>query len=186
MDQNLNALETMLQSLKHDDAMIRENAAYLLGEMSLEALALSKDTLKSSGELAKINPLTEPVNKDKALRALEIATVDSDPWVRGNAADALGKLGSPKSIHVLTPLLKDEDKVVRYSAVEAMGRIGTKAVVEHLVNALMDGDWSVRLSAAKFLSNHPDQSAEDALRISSKDVNRDVRDYSMTALAQLS
>jgi HEAT repeat protein len=185
---NINAEEVdkLISQLLHEESMMRENAAYILGETSLEAIALTGDTLKSETDLARINAMTDANKRRQVVKALSSALQDKDPWVRGNAADALGKIGDPSSAIVLSDLLNDADKVVRYSAVEALGRIGADGVIEFLIKALSDEDWSVRLSAAKSLKSHPDKRAESALKQTAKDQNHDVRDFSIAALAQLS
>lgn len=179
-------VDALLQQLNDADSIVRENSTYVLGEIAAEAKMLSLNTLKSSNELEKMNIMTNETIINRVTDALTNTLADSDPWVRGNAADALGKIGNQVAVGPISELLKDEDKVVRYSAVEALGHINTSEAIDFLVMALDDNEWSVRLSAAKSLEKSPDRRAEKALRKTAKDKNPDVRERSLAALERLS
>lgn len=176
----------LVEQLQHTDSIMRENAAYLLGEISQEAKMVSEDTLKPHASLIDINAMNDSKIRMLVLAALTAKLSDKDAWVRGNSADALGKIGDPESAAALVPLVSDKEQVVRYSAIESLARIGTAETVEACIGALSDSDWSVRLCAAKYLKSSPDKRAESALKLTLKDENKDVREYSMAALAQLS
>jgi HEAT repeat protein len=181
----MRVLNRLVEQLHDSDSLIRENSAYLLGELAFEARAVSENTLKSSEQLERLNALTNPKNATAAVNELIKVLADTNPWVRGNTADALGKFGHAIAIAPLSVLLDDEDKVVRYSVTEALGSIGTEECVEYLIKALLDDEWSVRLIAAKSLEKIPDKRAEAALKKTAKDSNADVRQRSLAALAKL-
>ncbi len=185
MDEGMRVLNRLVEQLHDNDSIIRENSAYLLGEMALEARALSQNTLKSAQQLEGLNILANPKNTAIVVKELTKVLLDTDPWVRGNAADALGKIGDAAALIPLSSLQNDKDKVVRYSATEAIGSIGSVEAVDYLVQALLDEEWSVRLIAAKSLEQIPDKRAESTLRKTAKDSNADVRQRSIAALAKL-
>jgi len=186
MVKNMDAVEELLHQLGSNDPILRENAAYVLGEMASEAQKMASNTLKSNPQLSAINILCDENVKQRVAEAVRFALTDADPWVRGNAADALGKLGDKQAIESLSKLIHDQENIVRYSAAVALGMIDTEASAVHLVAALKDRDWSVRLSAAKAFEKQPTKNAIAALKNATNDKNPDVREKCLAALAQLS
>ena len=77
--------------------------------------------------------------------------------VRINAAEALGKIGTPKAIKtamsVLIQLLQERDEYVRANAASVLGKIGegAKDAVSTLIQALQDTDGHVRINAVQAL-----------------------------------
>jgi len=70
--------------------------------------------------------------------------------MRRTAAEALGKIGNPRSAGPMLPLIHDPTAVVREAAVLAMGRVkpaATNEVVGLLTQALEDPTESVRQAA---------------------------------------
>lgn len=76
------------------------------------------------------------------VRAIIAALADSDPWVRGAAADALGEVEPPliEAVPLLIAALRDPDGWVRECAAEALTNMKPPSpeVVEALTNALSD------------------------------------------------
>jgi HEAT repeat protein len=69
--------------------------------------------------------------------ALIKALKDSDPEVRGCAAESLRLLGDPRAVEPLVDVLEtDTEHNPAYSAVLALGEIGTPRAVEALISAL--------------------------------------------------
>jgi hypothetical protein len=60
----------------------------------------------------------------------------SDPIVRGNAAGALGGLGSQNAEEALLNVLRDESAFVRLKIAHALARTGSRRAFESLVDAL--------------------------------------------------
>jgi hypothetical protein len=73
---------------------------------------------------------------------------DASADLRAGAADALGKIASPRAIDALQRALGDESAGVRQSAVEALGMIGGAQATEALKSALGDADPDVTEVAA--------------------------------------
>ena len=85
--------------------------------------------------------------------------------VRLRAAAALGKAGSPRSLHDLAQALRDPTWEVRAQAARALGELMDGHAVPWLRHALTDRSWWVRNNAAASLSQLPggEQALRDAL-----------------------
>jgi hypothetical protein len=75
---------------------------------------------------------------------LQAALNDSDWYVRGNAAEALGNIGNREAVPGLIAALNQSDISVRSNAAEALGKIGNREAVPGLIAALNDSDIYVR------------------------------------------
>lgn len=179
-------VEQLLGQLEDEDELIRENGAYLLGELGGEARALMENTLKNGKTLSEINPLTAKAVRDKVVKHLIRTLFDKDGWVRGNAADALGKIGDRSAVAPLIAALQDDENIVRYGAAEALGEIGDQDALDAVIGALRDEDWSVRASAAEALGKIGMLKALEALTQACGDKNRDVQAKAAEALASIS
>lgn len=186
MSNDRERVEALIRQLEDEDELVRENSSYLLGEIGVEARELTKNTLKNGKTLGEINALTIPQVREKVVKHLIKALFDKDGWVRGNAADALGKTGDKEAVEPLIAALKDEDKVVRFSAAEALGELQDERAIEPIIAVLKDGDWSVRVGAAEALGKIGTLRALEALTVASGDENRDVQCKAAEALANLS
>ena len=88
-----------------------------------------------------------PSSKERAVLLLLELLRDEGPEIRRTAAESLGKIGDPRAIDSILPLIHDPAAVVREAAVLAMGRmkpIATDGVVALLTQALEDPVESVR------------------------------------------
>lgn len=72
------------------------------------------------------------------------------PERRGEAADALGRIGDAFAVPALCAGLRDDDKGVRARVTAALGRMGSPAVPP-LIALLRDPAWPVRYRAAEAL-----------------------------------
>jgi len=181
-----NRVEMLMQDLESKEESVRENSAYLLGEQALKANELAHNTLKDDKTLAELNPLLSADLKQKVIKKLTKALFDKSGWVRGNSAEALGKMGDKKAIAALTTALKDDEKIVRYSAAEALGRLKDKQASDVLIEALSDKCWSVRASAAEALKSIEETRAIGALKKALNDSHKDVQCKAADALSHLS
>lgn len=185
MANNEERVRQLLSQLKDEDEMLRETAAYLLGEIGQEAMELLSLSRKDKNALYQMNALVSDQLRDQVSEALVDLLFDSNSWVRGNAADALGKMGNGKASEPLILLLKDPEPVVRYSAAESLGKLGKKSAVGPLIDALKDEHWSVRCAAAKALGELGDGKAAEALETALKDDKRDVQLAAAEALEKI-
>ncbi|MHB9074225.1 MAG: HEAT repeat domain-containing protein [Desulfobaccales bacterium] len=84
-------------------------------------------------------------------RKLQQALQDQNWLVRRNAAEALGKIGSPEAVPILTKALQDSDEPERWQAAEALAKIGSPEAVSAAIQALQDPEWHVKMRAAEAL-----------------------------------
>lgn len=88
---------------------------------------------------------------------------DEDKFMRGNAAEALGKIGDGSAVEPLITALGDEYAPMRWYAAEALGRIGDERAVEPLIIALGDEHKVVRSWTATALGKISDGRAVEPL-----------------------
>lgn len=125
MDRNESArFEQLIEDLKKGSGLKRAQAAVDLGKL-----------------------------KDKrASKPLREALSDPNAGVRGNAAFALGEVGSTDATpSLVSALLGDAEEWVRKSAAKALGILGSRKAVLPLIQALDDASHMVRKNAARSL-----------------------------------
>ena len=91
-----------------------------------------------------------PSSSDLAVSLLMELLHDERPEMRRTAAESLGKIGDPRAIDTILPLIQDPAPVVREASVLAMGRLkltATDQVIALLTQALKDPVESVRQAA---------------------------------------
>ena len=84
--------------------------------------------------IAPVTPLSRSLHVEEQLVAL--LWDKDDPIVRGNAAGALGELGSPNAEEALLNRLRDEASFVRLKTAHAIANIGTPRSRDALLDAL--------------------------------------------------
>jgi HEAT repeat protein len=106
--------------------------------------------------------------------------------VRRAAVDALGELGSPRTLEPLIQALGDEDDGIRYAAAVALGKLGDPRAVEPLVRAVGRG-WSEaeRRAAVQALGKLGDPRALEPLIQALGDKESRVRRAAAVALGML-
>jgi HEAT repeat protein len=127
----------------------------------------------------------------EASSAVLKALVDSEehPWVRSDAAKALGKLGEKKACDTLLSIIQrpQENKELREAAITSLGRMGEKRAVEPLIALLRDDSahgWQ-RCRAAIALGEIGDAKAIEPLLEASKDSSGYLRNAAKSALRKL-
>ena len=109
-------------------------------------------------------------------------TLESEA-IRSLAAEALGGMGSEKSITALIKALKDDNVAVRYAAATALSGRNEPRVVEALIGATRDEDKFVRASAAYALGTTGAAVALKALMKCAEDENEVVRFSAVKAIS---
>ncbi len=71
--------------------------------------------------------------------------------LKWKACSALGKIGSKKSLPVLSGLFSDSDPYLRNYAIEALQNFPSEQTEDLIIQGLRDSSWRVRVSAAKSL-----------------------------------
>jgi HEAT repeat protein len=141
-------VDTLVQDLKDNDLIVRLHAAKALGEAKdaraveplIAALGDKGCGHTAANALAKIGkPAVEP---------LIVALKNENPFVRRNAAEALGEIKDASAVKPLVDALKDDDLIVRRDAAKALGKIKDFTAEEPLTSALKDESPAVRRNAA--------------------------------------
>ncbi|WP_456474222.1 HEAT repeat domain-containing protein [Candidatus Pyrohabitans sp.] len=137
-EDELQALDPLIDALREGDARVR----------SVAASALAK------------------IGDERAVGPVVNALFDEDSRVRASAAKALGTLKSIKAVKPLIASLSDRDSAVRASAARALGSIGDTRAIEPLIASLSDRDSTVRASVARALGSIGDTRAIEPLMAS--------------------
>jgi len=148
-------INILINALKHEDSIIRKNAAYILGNL--------RDPLT-------VEPLIEVLN-------------DEDADVRGEVVRTLGAIRDDRAIEPLIKTLNDECREIRGWAASALTKIGFSAV-DPLIAALDEDNNNIRMNATWALG-HIENSAEKAVAPITgvlDDDNDEVRFYAAEAL----
>ena len=120
---------------------------------------------------------------DKIVAALTAALADSDPAVRGTAADALGWSKDVAVIEPLTRTLADADQRVRISAIWALSRIRDDRALQPLIGLLTDAGAAVRANVVMALGEERAAGAAEPLMRALKDKEASVRVPAAISLA---
>ena len=104
--------------------------------------------------------------------------------VRWRAAEALGKIGSPRAVEALAALLSDPNFYVREKAAEALGRIGDPGAVQPLISGLADRDPDVRRRIVRALIEIGEV-AKDDLREAMESRNASIRNAAQEAFTEI-
>jgi HEAT repeat protein len=100
-----------------------------------------------------------------ALPMLVDALNDPDGSVRGEAADALGRIGDPGTGYDLFKRLAvEDDPYVRFFLLGALGWTRYALALPVLIEALASEDWATRYWVSGAVANMGDKSALPALR----------------------
>ena len=211
-----NTVPQLLHCLEANECEIREEAANSLGliasnpEKAAEALilALKREKQETSSrksrtiyfdyhspfrELGRHARVRDAIGQalgrlgKNAAGALVKALNDENRYVRGYAADALGRIrhDSEDAIRELGDLLDDRDRDVRRAAARALGQIGGRAM-PMLLLSIKDKDPAIRVEAAFALGivGPRDARVLDALRGALNDGNIEVQRCAIGFLPQ--
>ena len=125
---------------------------------------------------------------ERAFRPLIAALHDPDPRLRGEAARALGALGSPRAVPGLIAVLQaDTDSGTRMAAAYSLGLLGDHRAVDPLLARLADTseDRGVRGLAAEALTGPGERRAVPGLIAALADSSAEVRFWAAFALGEL-
>jgi len=192
-----NDVQGLIQALKHQDHLIRKEAARALkgvgDKRAVDALIESLEYQSWQDDYVILNSVRENsadalgiIGDKRAVNSLILAMKeDPDEEVRWKAASALGKIGDSKAVEPLIEAIYDYDWNVRRQAANALGMIGDLNAVPNLIEALEDSEWNVRKYAAVALGKMRDKRAIPILVEALEDEDADVRWKSMLALEKL-
>jgi HEAT repeat protein len=72
---------------------------------------------------------------------------DNDYYIRQNAANALGMIGSSKAIPHLIKRLNDKNEYVCQSVIKSLGDIGDTSIINHLIKILKEKEKFANIAA---------------------------------------
>ena len=88
-------------------------------------------------------------------RLVEIAKdTDENAVIRATAATAIGKMGKPEAIPVLSALFEDTDPVLRTAAIEGLSNYSEPGAVSVVLQGFKDSYYKVRLAALAAAGNN--------------------------------
>jgi hypothetical protein len=123
---------------------------------------------------------------DRAIDPLIALLMDDDNDVRVHAATALGWVGGDEAVQPLLVALKDDDSYVRRYAARALCWVVNDEAMDGLIEALKDPDHYVRRYAARAMGwSQESRAIRPLVELLHIEQNNDVRDYALTALADL-
>jgi HEAT repeat protein len=99
-----------------------------------------------------------------SLYKLKEGLSDTNPNIRGSAANALGETKDPMAVELLLEALNDENEFVRASTVASLGRIASESSLEQLLEKKDDTSEEVRYALVKALSNFSNELAKNCLK----------------------
>ncbi|MDR4503673.1 MAG: HEAT repeat domain-containing protein [Candidatus Scalindua sp.] len=192
-------IKNFLSTIKHAKSdifhsmTVRKNAAWALGltkdKRAVQALALQLET-KNSELKREIILALQKISDKKAIPYLnEIVLNDKDPFVRYDAARALGEIRHLDAVYTLTEALqRDLSWMVKSGCACALGKIGSDKAVHALKNVLVtdagvQASWT-RKTAAWALAEIGGRGIE-ALAFSLRDNERSTRRRASWALIQI-
>jgi HEAT repeat protein/sRNA-binding regulator protein Hfq len=174
--------EILFKTLKDKDVSVRAVALGAFTTESGERLLI--DALRDSEALIRCNAalLLGKMKSDRAVNELESLLSDNRSLVRVYAVEAIGEIGSVGSSEKIIPLLKDPNFLVREKTAKALGTLGDTVSIVPLINALKDVNPDVRGTAATSLSYIRDPRAIPSLYSLLKDENLTVREKARNSL----
>lgn len=155
------AMDPLLESMDYDDADVRLEAVWALGEMGDErALEPLVEALKDEDWYVRKQAATSlcSLKNEESVGLLVRALSDDDWHVRKQAARILGTIGDARAAKPLARTLRDEDPVVQQEAAAALGRIGDPgAVADAILASLKHEDPFVRNEAVATLQERGEE-----------------------------
>lgn len=156
-------IDSLIETLQHDDEKVRLNTVYRLGRIGGSAVhQLSKGLYGTSDSIRNYAAHALSLIGQPSVSALVDALQNDEETIRTSAAYALADMGKTarEAIPALTKAAKDESPWVRRHAFEGLGiigqQIGNESDLTKCVQALSDGlndeYYWVRYNAARTLA----------------------------------
>jgi HEAT repeat protein len=188
-----NAIDALIHSLSDNNTSVRDAAASALekiGNPAVEPLILALNNSNSSIQVGAEFALKKIRDPGAVEPLIWVLKNDKDPYVKANAALALGMINDSKAAVPLAQALKDEDVNVRRGSAVALVELATRDIKvgqaeDSLLLALNDTDGTVRANAATALGNIKDKRAVNPLMRSLADRDWSVRRYAAYALGSI-
>jgi len=157
----------LIEQLGQREFQSAVNALAEIGEPAVEPLIriLKDRSIKTWSVQARAITVLEKIGTERAVGAIvdSLNDTQSNQYVRGFAAIALGQTGLVEMIKPLETGLQDEKQFVRWKCTQALGMLGHRKCVDTLYPALRDEDQYVRAAAAQALGHMKSKEAGDVL-----------------------
>ncbi len=130
----------------------------------------------------------EYMKLDKNLKGLVLALQDEDEYVRKEAAQALGDVGTPDCIPYLNDAINDDSAGVRAVATLSLGKIAKENdenSQKNILELIDDKDWSVRCAALQSLQRISGDKYLDKITAALLDEDPHVQDVAFNILENL-
>lgn len=184
---NSEAFEELIRVLSTDDSKYaRQEAARSLGSLgNPRAIELLVEAMLRDEYIAVRTISAEGLARFGYRPELTQALNDSDPHVRREIVEILGKIGDLRAVDPLMQALHDPDIGVQCSAANSLGKIGDRRAVDVLISKLESEDESIRHAVADALGYIGDPRAIEALRKVRDDPSTWVRNTATMAIQKL-
>ncbi len=165
------ASEHLRKIIKDDNSEYRVPAILTLGKLgnSEDAEFLVECFENESNPDSKISLITRQHIMEALMELHEEATWDfllytaedsyENAIIRARAATALGKIGKPEAVNVLSKLYEDKDPAIREAAVKGLTNFSNEEAKAVLIEAFKDSYYKVRLQAVKSAEESKNQEA---------------------------
>ena len=110
---------------------------------------------ETEGPKLALRTLAHIEDREAVRPIIEILNESTNLEIQIAAVEALGELGSPEAIWVLSDMFVSDQWELRAKAATGFGRIGDATVIPLLVSGLRDSEWWVRRNTAAALAQIP-------------------------------
>ncbi|MCO6042714.1 HEAT repeat domain-containing protein [Aeoliella sp. ICT_H6.2] len=190
------AAPQFVESLHHDDPLVRQDAVYAFAQLSMAASVSAPALIESlHDEDEHVRRFAAQALGQLGSQASAAVTDligllnDDSKQVRRAAANSLGAIGSDANaaVSTLSESLRDQDPYLRRIAIEALRNISPDAAVPAFIEALQDEDVVVKERAAAALATNDVVAASTALALIDflQHTDRDIRDAATSALVKI-
>ncbi len=172
-----------LQTATSDaDVNVRQLAAAALQQQQGDKNAMRRLAANQSDYAQHAVSVVEQMLEDKQLNDADKEMLwNSNPYIRGNVIEELGKTADDGAIPLILPALRDINPAVRRNAVEVLVRFG-EVGIKRLLSSADDSSMYVRAGIAEALGRIGNDEGLDVLMILASDKEVMVRKAAVQAL----
>jgi HEAT repeat protein len=126
----------LIRALEHPDPEVAMFAAGILGKMRDPCVVTHLVKMLDHDDINVVQAAIDSLAMLRAQDAVDplIAVLDRDPWLRFAAIRALGRIGHPRAVRALLPLIEEEG--IGEAVVDALGDIGSAEAIDRLAAVL--------------------------------------------------
>jgi HEAT repeat protein len=126
----------LIRALEHPDPEVAMFAAGILGKMRDPSVVTHLVKMLGHDDINVVQAAIDSLAQLRATDAIDalLGVLDRDPWLRFAAVHALGRIGHPRAVRALVPLIEEEG--IGDAVVDALGDIGSPEALERLADRL--------------------------------------------------